>query len=303
MKIKLIAAVLAAGVSLPVLAQQVTVYGVLDQAVRSTNSNTGASTTSVVSGSFATSRIGFRGLEDLGNGLKASFILEGRLDGNNGTVGAGDNFFSRESSVSLSSPVGTVTVGRTDTSASEGVDTFVGIGNFGNFAFVSGVEYAGDRENTMRYTSPTVSGAQFQIGRSHASSQGAETDSASLTWSKGAVGFAVGHDDAGVDGKYTAGGARIDLGFASVGVMMGQREIGTTKTDVTAVSAKVPFSAGLAAHGAYRTSEAAGVKTTTATVGVSKALSKRFTVLAVYQDTDRGTAAGNFVQAGIVHSF
>jgi len=303
MKKLVLASLIAATFSTAAVAQQVTVYGVVDQAVRSTSPNAGASTTSVVSGSFATSRIGVRGTEDLGGGIKASFILEGGLNATSGSVGSGTNFFSRESSVSLSSPVGTVTVGRTDTSASEGVDTFVGVGNFGVFAVVSGVEYAGDRENTVRYTSPTVGGAQFQIGRSHASAQGAQTDSASLTWSKGAVGVAVGYDDAGVDGKYTAVGARVDFGVASVGAMMGQREVGTAKTDVTAVSAKVPFSAGVAAHGAYRTSEAAGAKTTTATVGVSKALSKRTTVLAVYQDTDRGAAAGNFVQAGIVHSF
>lgn len=303
MKKIVIASLVAATFSTAALAQQVTVYGIMDQAVRSTSPKTGASTTSVVSGSFATSRIGVRGEEDLGNGLKASFILEGRLDGNDGTVGAGDDFFNRESSVSLSSPIGTVTVGRTDTSASEGIDTFAGIGNFGNFSFVSGVEYAGDRENTVRYTSPTVGGAQFQLGRSHESTQGAETDSASLTWSKGSFGLAAGYDDAGADGKYTAVGARVDLGVAAVGAMFGRREVGTAETDVTAITAKVPLAAGLAAHGAYRTSEAANVKTTTASLGVSKSLSKRTTLLAVYQDTDKGASAGNFFQAGIVHSF
>lgn len=303
MKKLLALSLLAAAVSTSAVAQQVTVYGVVDQAVRSTSPKTGASTTSVVSGSFATSRIGVRGTEDLGGGITASFTLEGGLNAANGSVGSGTNFFSRESSVSLATGLGTVTVGRTDTSASEGVDTFVGIGNFGNFAFVSGVEYAGDRENTVRYTSPTIAGAQLQVGRSHASAQGAETDSVSLTWAKGAVGFAVGYDDAGADGKYTAGGARVDLGFASVGAMMGQREVGVAKTDVAAITARVPLAAGLAAHGSYRTSEAANVKTTTATAGVSKALSKRTTVLAVYQDTDKGASAGSFVQVGLVHSF
>ena len=303
MKKLLALSLLAAGISTSAIAQQVTVYGIVDQAVRSTSPKTGASTTSVVSGSFATSRIGVRGEEDLGGGIKASFVLEGGLNATNGSVGSGTNFFSRESSVSLATGLGTVTVGRTDTSASEGIDTFAGIGNFGNFAFVSGVEYAGDRENTVRYTSPSIAGATLQVGRSHASTQGAETDSVSLTWAKGPVGIAVGYDDAGRDGKYTAGGARVDLGFASVGAMMGQREVGVAKTDVAAITAKVPLPAGLAAHGSYRTSEAARVTTTTATAGVSKALSKRTTVLAVYQDTDKGATAGSFVQVGLVHSF
>jgi len=303
MKKQFLLTLIATAISSTAVAQQVTVYGIVDQAVRSTSPDVGASTTSTVSGSFATSRIGVRGEEDLGGGLKVSFILEGALNATNGTVGTGDNLFSRESSISLSTPAGTLTLGRTDTSASEGVDTFAGIGNFGNFSFVSGVEYAGDRENTVRYTSPNIAGAQVQVGRSQASAQGAQTDSVSLIWSKGPAGFAVGYDDAGADGKYTAVGARFDAGVASVGAMFGRREVGTVETDVTAITAKLPLSAGLAAHGAYRTSETANVKTTTTTVGVSKALSKRTTVLAVYQDTDRGAAAGSFAQVGVVHSF
>jgi predicted porin len=303
MKKQFLLTLIAAAISTTAVAQQVTVYGVVDQAVRSTSPAVGASTTSVVSGSFATSRIGVRGEEDLGGGLKVGFTLEGGLNAANGAVGSGSNFFSRESSVSLISGLGTITMGRTDTSASEGVDTFAGIGNFGNFAFVGGVEYAGDRENTIRYTSPSIAGAQLQVGRSHASAQGGEVDSISLTWAKGPIGVAVGHDDAGIEGKYTAGGARVNLGFATVGAMLGKREVGTAETDVAAITARVPLVAGLAAHGAYRTSEAANVKTTVSTVGVSKALSKRTTVLAVYQDTDKGSAAGSFAQVGLVHSF
>ena len=302
LKTKLALTLIASALSATAVAQQVAVYGVIDQAVRSTSPAVGKSTTSVVSGSFATSRLGFRGEEDLGKGFKASFILEGGLNATNGSVGSGTNFFSRESSVSLATPAGTLTMGRTDTSASEGIDTFVGGSNFGNFAFVSGVEYAGDRENTVRYTSPSIGGAQLQVGRSHASTQGAETDSVSLTWAKGPVGIAAGHDKAGAD-KYTAVGARFDAGFASVGAMAGRREVGLVETDVMAVTAKVPLPAGLAAHGSYRTSETGATKVTTATAGLSKALSKRTTVLAVYQDTDKGSGAGEIVQVGLVHSF
>lgn len=302
LKTKLALALAASALSTATLAQQVTVYGIVDQAVRSTTPAVGKSTTSVVSGSFYTSRLGFKGEEDLGGGIKASFTLEGGLNATNGSVGSGSNFFSRESSVSLATPAGTLTLGRTDTSASEGIDTFVGFGNFGNFSLVSGVEYAGDRENTIRYTSPTIGGAQLQVGRSNESTQGAETDSVSLTWARGPVGIAAGHDKVGND-SYTAVGARFDAGFASVGAMGGRREAGTVETDVLAVTAKVPLPAGLAAHGSYRTNETGTNKVTTLAAGVSKALSKRTTVLAVYQDTDKGSGAGEFVQLGLVHSF
>jgi predicted porin len=299
---QIITAALAAGLALPAVAQQVTVYGIIDQAVRSTSPSNGSKVTETVSGSFLTSRIGFRGEEDLGGGLKASFVLEGALNNNKGAVGNGIDLFSRESSVTLSGAFGAVTMGRTDTSASEGMDTLAGIANFGNFGFVSGVEYAGDRENTVRYTTPNIGGLQAQIGRSHASAQGAELDSASITYSQGSLSFGAGYDRT-QGGDYTAVAARYDFGFASAGVMVGQRDEASVKTDVMAITTRVPLVAGIAAHGAYRTSEVNNVKTTVSSVGISKALSKRTTLLAVYQDTDRGSAAGSFVQAGLVHSF
>jgi predicted porin len=302
MKKQIIIAALAAALTLPAVAQQVTVYGIIDQAVRSTNPDNGAKVTEMVSGSFLTSRIGFRGEEDLGGGLRATVILEGALNNNKGAVGNGTDVFSRESSLTLSGGFGAVTLGRTDTSASEGMDTLAGIANFGNFSFVSGVEYAGDRENTVRYTTPTVSGLQAQIGRSYASVQGEKLDSVSVTYRQGNLNLGVGSDRT-AGGDYIAAAARYDFGFASAGVIVGERDAAGIKTDVMAVTTRVPLVNGFAVHGAYRTSEVSNAKTTVTNVGISKALSKRTTLLAVYQDTDRGTAAGSFVQAGLVHSF
>ena len=302
MKKIVIASLVAATFSTAAVAQ-VTVYGVLDQALRTTKLDGASSASSMVSGSYSTSRIGFKGVEDLGDGNSVSFTLEGRLDGSNGTVGAGDDFFSREASVSLSTKAGTITMGRTDTSASEGIDTFAGIGNFGNFSFVSGVEYAGDRENTVRYTSPNIAGATLQVGRSLETDTEAETDSASVVFDRGTFGVAVGYDKTG-DDTYTAVGAKANLGVASVGAMFGQRDAAAVKTDVVAVSAKVPLSQTVAAHGVYKTSEATGSdKVTTGAVGLSMSLSKRTMILGVYQDTDKGSAAGSLYQVGLVHSF
>ena len=302
MKKQVLASLVAMSFATSAMAQ-VTVYGVLDQALRTTKLDGSSSKSTMVSGSYHTSRIGFKGEEDLGNGTKVSFTLEGKLDVRNGTVGAGDDFFSRESSVSLSTGAGTVTLGRTDTTASEGIDTFAGFSNFGNFSLVSGVEYAGDRENTVRYTSPNIAGATFQVGRSLATDTVAETDSASVTFDQGALGVALGYDKTG-DDTYTAVGAKANLGVASVGAMFGQRDAAAVKTDVVAVSAKVPLSQTFAAHGVYKTNEATGSdKVTTGAVGLSMSLSKRTMILGVYQDTDKGSAAGSLYQVGLIHKF
>ncbi|MDE1943570.1 MAG: porin [Betaproteobacteria bacterium] len=45
--------------------------------------------TGLVSGNLQTSRIGFRGKEDLGNGTAALFVLESHINANNGTLGTG----------------------------------------------------------------------------------------------------------------------------------------------------------------------------------------------------------------------
>lgn len=301
MKKLVLTSLIAATFSTAAMAQ-VTVYGVLDQALRTTNLDGANSASTMVSGSHTTSRIGFKGEEDLGNGTKVSFTLEGRLDGGNGTVGAGDNLFSRESSVSISSKAGTLTMGRTDTSDSEAVDTFVGFGNFGNFSSVSGVEYAGDRENTFRYTSPKIGGAVFKLGRSLETATIAETDSASVIFDQEAFGVALGYDKTGND-TYSAIGARAKLGVANVGAMFGQRDA-AVKTDVMSLTAKVALGPTYDAHGLYKTSEAEGSdKIVTSAVGVSMNLSKRTMILGVYQDTDKGASAGSLYQVGLIHKF
>lgn len=80
MQKKLIALAVAGLVSAPVFAQSnVTVYGVVDAFVGygkyDDNKFTG-----ITSGGLAGSRIGFRGTEDLGNGLKGVFTLEYGID-------------------------------------------------------------------------------------------------------------------------------------------------------------------------------------------------------------------------------
>src|SRR5688572_12830137 len=59
------------------------------------------------------SRLGFKGDEDLGGGLKASFYLEHRLNPDDGTVGGGATFWKGGSWVGLSSDaLGAVKLGR-----------------------------------------------------------------------------------------------------------------------------------------------------------------------------------------------
>lgn len=115
MKKAAILAAIAALCPAAALAQQVTVYGIVDVAFgRTTNVNAaGDDLTKMPSltGSVP-SRLGFRGSEDLGKDLKAVFALETGFAPDTGTLGQGNRLFGRQAWVGLKSSVGTVMLGR-----------------------------------------------------------------------------------------------------------------------------------------------------------------------------------------------
>jgi predicted porin len=257
----------------------------------------------MVSGSFHTSRLGFRGTEDLGGGLKASFTLEGIVASDTGATTLG----SRESSVALSGGFGAITLGRTDTSQSEAIDLVAHFANIGNFGLhgtaLANPEYGGDQPNTIRYTSPSMGGVTLQVGTSLGDERdgGDDNNSISLAYATGPLSLAVGYDDVG-DDSYTVVGARYNAGMFAVGISAGKRDA-ATDIDTMGLSARIDLGSGMAAHVGYRTMESGTDEFKTTNVGLSKALSKRTTLVGMYQDTDKGSTAGSFFQAGVVHSF
>ncbi|MBB5393790.1 MULTISPECIES: porin [unclassified Herbaspirillum] len=95
----------------------VQIYGLIDTAVEHlTNVNAaGDSLTRMpnLSGGMFPSRIGFRGQEDLGDGLRAVFTLENGLQPDSGGMNQGNRLFGRQAWVGLAGSFGTVTMGRT----------------------------------------------------------------------------------------------------------------------------------------------------------------------------------------------
>ena len=102
----------------------VTIYGTVDLAVTQ-GRGTVAKRTSLSSGNVSTSKLGFRGEEDLGSGYKAGFWLEGGIFADTGTgfttttnnqpstlTTAGGLVWNREALVTLSAPWGRVWMGR-----------------------------------------------------------------------------------------------------------------------------------------------------------------------------------------------
>ncbi len=112
MQKKLIALAVAGLVSAPAFAQSnVTIYGVADAYI-GIGKQDNVKFRGIGDGALSGSRLGFRGSEDLGNGLKAVFVLEQGFD-----IGSGNEIINgkaegRQALVGLAGGFGSVTFGR-----------------------------------------------------------------------------------------------------------------------------------------------------------------------------------------------
>ena len=116
MKKILAAGLLVAPFTVAMAQSSVTLYGIVDAAVRRTNNegsgnNIGMSQTQMIGGGMSQSRWGINVEEDLGGGSKALAFLENRFDADAGNSAIGAPFFQL-SYVGLQGPYGRLTAGR-----------------------------------------------------------------------------------------------------------------------------------------------------------------------------------------------
>ncbi len=170
MKKTLLAAALLAGFAGAASAQSsVTLYGVADvgytyQQIKAP-SGTSKSQFAMASGQQNGSRWGLKGVEDLGNGLKANFVYESGITLNSGS----SSNFTRQSTFGLSSKSwGSVDLGRRTT---PGTWAFSGIDPFGAAFGTAALDASMGAQfmrlsNMIMYTSPNISGFGAAIGYS-----------------------------------------------------------------------------------------------------------------------------------------
>lgn len=169
MQKKLIALAVAAMASGAAFAQSnVTIYGSVDMAashrsdswVRGVNSKT-----AIDSGVSAGNRLGFKGTEDLGNGLKAIFTLEAGFEVDTGEQSQDGRLFGRQAFVGLTGGFGTAIAGRLYTphySFLSTIDPFKA-GTVGRYNNTYGADLNGlldpiRVDNAVAYVSPSFSG-------------------------------------------------------------------------------------------------------------------------------------------------
>lgn len=159
----------------------VTIYGAVDTYVGRQNSS-GTGHRNVLNSGFNPNALGFTGTEDLGDGLKAGFVLEGQPVLDTGTYGQGNKFFGRQSLVFLSGAWGRINAGRQQTAGRAfGVkyspSGWLAVDPMGNFELGMGAginpamngDTVGARlSNSISYSSPNFGGFSFSALQSAA---------------------------------------------------------------------------------------------------------------------------------------
>ncbi|MEO6921709.1 MAG: porin [Collimonas sp.] len=193
----------------------VTIYGIVDAGVTFSNNNVpasnadqnsrlGGSKFGVGSGNIDTSRIGFKGVEDLGGGLKALFQLEAGFQTDTGALGSNNDdntgLFNRKSVVGLGGNFGSVLLGRQADLLEDAGNKYTSVKDFGNFV---GAMHEGDRlegartQNSIRYNSPNVQGFTgsliYGFGEEAGANSNGQAFGAGGTYDNGPLGLYLGY--------------------------------------------------------------------------------------------------------------
>lgn len=174
MKKSLIALAVLAASGAAMAQSSVTMFGVVDTGVSYIKGSGGNSNYGLSTGNMSSSRLGFRGVEDLGGGLKAGFWLEGGFNADTGDGAAagasGSGFqFARRSTVSLMGNFGEVRLGRDETAAYNKLSAYsnfsvIGMGGFRGWNSTTGNDIR--QNNMIAYFTPNFSG--FTAGVNYA---------------------------------------------------------------------------------------------------------------------------------------
>lgn len=283
----------------------------------------GKSNTKMGSGGLNGSRIGFKGTEDLGGGLKVVFKLEQGIDLTNGDAKVAGSAFSRQSYVGLAGGFGEVTFGGTWTA----MDDVIGASNSGfdsalsasKNVLVANAVYADHPGSTIKYVSPSFGGFSggFSYSMDGDSAVKEDVTDFSLSYANGpiAANFAYqtqGDVDGSDDLKITALNGSYDLGVAKLLASYGQTKIADLKSTDYQFGVDVPLSAALTLSAGYAQSKDNGVladgKRTGYGVAVGYSLSKRTTAYAGFRTSKwkiEGTKIDEdrLIAVGLRHTF
>ncbi len=224
---------------------QVSVYGKIDLGGVLDRGNPSGKSVRIDSGVLGASRLGFKGIEDLGNGYSASFQIEtgfcsNGVTGINGAATGGyctgnNSFMGRLGQGALTGPFGKVSAGLQYTLGFLNLLTFdpfnVGMaGRANNLMDGNGTRF----NNSLQYVSPKLAGfsasGQFALGEHTGDFAGGRGYSAAITYADGPgylgatyyeinnpAGGGTAKSDALIGGSYDFGWVKAHAGYQHTG--------------------------------------------------------------------------------------
>lgn len=324
----MLAVLAVCGTSAALAQSSVTLYGRVNTSIEHQKLGNASATGLVSNSSF----IGFRGTEDLGNGLKAGFILESQFnsDDGTGTADSGGVNFTRQSELNLSGNFGMLRLGRFDPYSYSVTADAISMHNHdtGPTAdmLYSGVLWGG---NKIAYRTPTIAGfdaeVQYQFGEKQKNAKltvpvlGETTGTHKNGWdlgvnyANGPLGLGFGYsnlkysDVAAVSGAQTkfsqfALRASYEIGDLTLGAYYQKQDTKAAnqkaKRDVYRISAKYVIGASelhanIGQASKYKVNGAkTGNSATQWTLAYNYNLSKRTKVYALYSNLSHTESAG-----------
>lgn len=232
----------------------VAIYGIVDTGIVIARGAPSGTQTKLDSGVSTGSRIGFRGREDLGGNLSASFVLETGLLADTGAFDQGGLLFGRQAFLGLSSSAGTVTLGRQYTPIYQTLLIADPLGN--NYGGASGQLMSGEKagtrmNNTVIYTTPTFSGfnaqAAYGFGEVAGDSSRSRQTGLAAGYSGGPLTVRLAHNvtnnaTAADRAKNTLLAGKYNFGIATASLAYGvNKGLGTIDSRDMLVGVSVPF--------------------------------------------------------------
>ena len=255
----------------------VTIYGLIDQGV--TKANSGTTPGAMLNGRAApdvwtikagnTSRLGFRGSEDLGDGSYASFQLETRFAADTGALSNANVFWLGRSVVALgSNKWGEVYAGReysaaywvplnADPTYWSYVSQTGAAYTYANYTAVAAtIEASNNRwSNSVGYKSPNLNGLTFEVATAPGEGARKRDSSGNVQYKQGPVWLGLAYDrlDSENNVAIVAGGYDFGAVYPTASYSRAKGGLNGDATSLT-VSARVPVSFGrvYASYGSLR---------------------------------------------------
>lgn len=320
MKKTLIVAAVSALAAGSALAQSsVTVYGRLNTTVEQQKNISVLGSQKVLQNNA--SRLGFKGTEDLGGGLKADFFLEHRFNVDTGTV-TSSAYWAGDSYVGLSGGFGGVKLGRQTSAAYYATADYISYHNHDTGTSEDKLyTYLGQNANTIAYTTPGMGGltAEVSISAGEGATRNNKVLGLALNYGIGALGLGFGYErnDGDKDSQFAIR-ANYEIGALLLGGYfqrsedkgvgaLGKRNAYRVAAQYTVGASEFHANVGMADDW----SRAGNTDATQYTLGYNYNLSKRTKVYGFYTVTDNSNLAyfgfanrkASSVAAGVRHNF